>query len=357
MKKFNKNKLIYKERNIESKKKPCSLNKVSLNIKSKNGIKNKKIKINIFPNQEELSMNYTMENIKKTEKEKEKNKMNNMTLTNRTKLKKKYSLNKIKNINIFNDTDIYENKEKKNKHKIIDQNLKEKIQSILEKNFDLILTNTLLKNNNISNDKRYSYKKLSNSSNDNSRRRNIYSSPLLNKIRNSKKINFKNIFDNNSTLNKSNHLKEKNIIKKISINNNKNKNTNTKKNIKIANNRNNIIKLSKSNTKNGIRQEKTVFIENKDINIFNIDINKNNNSLFCYNIDNFNNEFQHKKIKKEKIGFNYENNNNDNKNKINNNFEMNENKQFIMNSSLNKYKKPISIIQNFGKYQRKSIEN
>ena len=52
--------------------------------------------------------------------------MNNMTLTNRTKLKKKYSLNKIKNINIFNDTDIYENKEKKNKHKIIDQNLKEK---------------------------------------------------------------------------------------------------------------------------------------------------------------------------------------------------------------------------------------
>ena len=36
---------------------------------------------------------------------------------------------------------------------------------------------------------------------------------------------------------------------------------------------------------------------------------------------------------------------------------MNENKQFIMNSSLNKYKKPISIIQNFGKYQRKSIEN
>ena len=82
-----------------------------------------------------------------------------------------------------------------------------------------------------------------------------------------------------------------------------------------------------------MKQEKTYIIENKDINIFNIDINKNNNSLICYNIDKINTD---------------ECKNNKNGNNI-----IADNNNLIMNNSFNKYKKQFEVIRNFKNYKRK----
>ena len=109
---------------------------------------------------------------------------------------------------------------------------------------------------------------------------------------------------------------------------------NNKKSMKK--NETNIIKFIKTKTKNGIKEEKTYIIENKDINIFNIDINKNNNSMICYNIDNINNTHYNKD--------NINENNSFKKEKINS----------IIKNSLKKYKKPIAMINNFTNYKKKN---
>ena len=109
---------------------------------------------------------------------------------------------------------------------------------------------------------------------------------------------------------------------------------NNKKSVKK--NETNIIKFIKTKTKNGIKEEKTYIIENKDINIFNIDINKNNNSMICYNIDNINNTHYNKD--------NINENNSFKKEKING----------IIKNSLKKYKKPIAMINNFTNYKKKN---
>ena len=303
-------------------------------------------------------MNNTTNNNKyvkiKTEKKKF-NKINNMALEMKNK-SKKYSYNKIKNINIFSDNN--------NRNKMIDQNLKEKIQNILEKNFELILSNNLL--NNV---KRNSYRNRTNSKNNSnsSFNRSYSNSSCSKKINkndevkinakihsswlykgnhqgnhNIKKINSKYIFTNNilDKGNKSNtSLKKYNTNKNFSLkkenSNNKNVKNKCLKNLEKHFDRNetNIIKFIKTKTRNGVKQEKTYIIENKDINIFNIDINKNNNSLICYNIDKINTD---------------ECKNNKNGNNI-----IADNNNLIMNNSFNKYKKQFEVIRNFKNYKRK----
>ena len=94
------------------------------------------MKKKIFPNEEELYIHsaINMNNGKKESKENNKNNRVNMTLDNKRRSRKNIS-NKIKNTNIFH--------ENKNTPKRIDQNLKEKIQNILKKNFELILSNNI----------------------------------------------------------------------------------------------------------------------------------------------------------------------------------------------------------------------
>ena len=171
-----------------------------------------------------------------------------------------------------------------------------------------------------------------------------------------KKLNSKNIFvnstfnsenKNNKSFNRINHKKVK--IRNELSSKDKQKQDLLHKNNNIINKcfkddkrflekkETNIIKLIKTKTRNGIKEEKTYIIENKDINIFNIDINKNNNSMIYYNIDNLNNEYNNKNK-----GIN-----NINNDKINLN----------LNSITNKFKKPIVMIQNFTNYKRKNLEN
>ena len=155
---------------------------------------------------------------------------------------------------------------------------------------------------------------------------------------------FNNENKNNNSFYRINNKKVK-IINKSSSKNKKTKNlvvknndnTNIFKNDKrfLEKNETNIIKFIKTKTRNGIKEEKTYIIENKDINIFNIDINKNNNSMIYYNIDNLNNS---------------SNNKNNGVNIINND-KINP----ILNSLTNKHKKPFVMIQNFTNYKRKNI--
>jgi hypothetical protein len=352
-KKININKI--KELKIENKETSSKKSKKKVKL---NSSQNKILKKKIFPNVEELYMNNTTNNNKyikiKTEKKKF-NKINNMTLDMKNK-SKKYSYNKIKNINIFSDNN--------NRNKMIDQNLKEKIQNILEKNFELILSNNLL--NNV---KRNSYRNRTNSKNNNnssfnrsysntscSKRINKNDEVKINTKKlssclykgnhqgnhNIKKINSKYIFTNNilDKGNKSNtSLKKYNTNKNFSLKkenfNNKNVKNKCLKNLEKHFDRNeaNIIKFIKTKTRNGVKQEKTYIIENKDINIFNIDINKNNNSLICYNIDKINTD---------------ECKNNKNGNNI-----IADNNNLIMKNSFNKYKKQFEVIRNFKNYKRK----
>ena len=125
---------------------------------------------------------------------------------------------------------------------------------------------------------------------------------------------------------------KKEINKTITTSNNKNKIKKDANNLLKNKDKKetNIIKLIKTKTRNGIKQEKTYIIENKDINIFNIDINKNDNSLICYNIKQINNG--------------------NNKNNLNNDDIQNSNS--IMNKTMNKYKKQLEIINNFTNYKK-----
>ena len=345
----------------ESKNKALSYNKNKKTINKKILFKKNN---NIFPSEEELYVNNTTSNIKfkKIKAEKEKIKYKNITLDLKNK-PKKYISNRIKNVNVFN--------ENKTSNKMIDQNLKEKIQNILEKNFELILSNNLL--NKESNKKNYLRIKSnsknssncsfnSNCSNSSSSRknynnkikRNIFCSCLYKGNRNYKKLNSKYIFST-SSFNKdykinnhsfTNEINKKKILKKKFspkeknkkniLNNNYNNKLIKNKINNLEKNETNIIKFIKTKTRNGMKQEKTYIIENKDINIFNIDFNKNNNSLICYNFDKLNNEY----------------NNNQNSNSINIG-----NSNSIMNNTSNKYKKPVEVISNFKKYKRKKIFN
>ena len=365
-----KNKGTFKKININkiklSKAKKLSLNKSKTKI-NKNNSKGK----NIFPNEEELYINSTTnENKNKKyikEKEKSKYKNNNITLEIGNNPKRHVST-KIKNINIFN--------ENKNTSKMIDQNLKEKIQNILKKNFELILSNNNLLN---ITDKRHSFMGNSTHKNRNSSNCSFNSNysnasytikeqKINNRVRNNKKVgstclykgnynykklNSKNIFANN-TFNKENRNnnsfsknKHKKIILKKEVSPRKKENLifqkyvednkrlrNKKPNIKK--NETNIIKFIKRKAGISTKEEKTYIIENKDINIFNIDINKNDNSMIYCNIDNFNNCSNNKIIGKNSID--------------------KEDNGGTMNNTLQKYKKPIAVINNFKYYKRKNID-
>ena len=373
--------IIDKKPNQKANYKKIGINKIkesknkALSYNKNKKIINKKILFkknnNIFPSEEELYVNNTTSNIKykkiKTEKDKDKEKIKYKNIILDLKNKPiKYISNRIKNVNVFN--------ENKTSNKMIDQNLKEKIQNILEKNFELILSNNLL---NKESNKRNYLKIKSNSKNssncsfnsncsnsssskknyNNKIKRNIFSSYLYKGNRNYKKLNSKYIFttssfnkdykiNNNSFTNK---INKKNILKKDFSPKEKNKKNNINNNYnnkliknKINNlekNKTNIIKFIKTKTRNGMKQEKTYIIENKDINIFNIDFNKNNNSLICYNFDKLNNEYNN-------------NQNNQNENSINIGIS-----NSILNNTSNKYKKPVEVISNFKKYKRKKIFN
>ena len=236
-------------------------------------------------------------------------------------------------------------------------------------NFELILSNNLLNknsnkgnffgiksnsknNSNCSFISNYSNSSNSNKKDYNNKIKNIFSSCLYKGNRNFKKLNSKYIFSN-SSFNKdykinnnsiTNEIHKKKILKKdfSKEKNKKNFINNNYKNKLIKNkmnnsekNETNIIKFIKIKTGNGMKKEKTYIIENKDINIFNIDFNKNNNSLFCYNFDKFKNEY---------------NNNNKNENSIHI-----ENNNSLVNNTFSKYKKPIEAISNFKNYKRKKI--
>jgi len=332
-----------KDKNISYKKNKNKLNK-SISPKKK-----------IFPNEEELNIRHNINNNRYNNRNSKNNKNKNISFDKKNTLRK-YSTNRLNKINIFSENN--------NSNKTIDQNLKQKIQYILEKNFELILSNNLL-NNNVP--KRNSFRFKSNSKNNSncsfnsnysnssfSTNKNINKNINNSKGRNNKKIyssilykgkqlDSKYIYSNN-TFNKgyiNNKLKKKNSNKKILLNNTmsslKNKyktriNNNNAFKRRTNKNETNIIKIIKTKTGNGVKQEKTYIIENKDINIFNIDIDKSNNSLICYNIKQINNG--------------------EKKNKINNIIDI-QNSNSIMNSTMNKYKKKFEVIKNF-KYYKKS---
>ena len=257
--------------------------------------------------------------------------------------------------------------------------MKEKIQNILKKNFELILSNNYMINNNIDKRNSFRYKTLSknnsnssfNSNNSNSsfsNNKNINRNKGRNTKKNfnpihlykgknaPKKLNSKNIFVNSTFNSENKYNKSFNRInhKKVKIRNELSSKDKQKQDLLHKNNNiinkcfkddkrflekkeTNIIKFIKTKTRKGIKEEKTYIIENKDINIFNIDINKNNNSMIYYNIDSLNNE---------------SNNKNRGINSINND-KINPN----LNSITNKFKKPIVMIQNFTNYKRKNLEN
>ncbi len=103
-----------------------------------------------------------------------------------------------------------------------------------------------------------------------------------------------------------------------------------------------------SKTRNTYNLEKIYIIDNKDINILNMDDNKNKDI-------NNNSVYEIVKYKKKDDDYNedlndenYEHDNNENsiKNNIDN--------SLINNNIINKHKKPLGIIQDFSKYKRKN---
>lgn len=337
-----------KEKNISYKKNKNKTNKGNI------------LEKNIFPNEEELNINIASNknNYRNIRLEKEKNKMKKNITFDRKNNSKKYIKNRIKNINIFDDN--------KDSNRTIDQNLKKKIQNILEKNFELILSNNLI-NNNYENRNSTKIKSSSRHTSNHSLNSNCSNSSLTKK----KNINFKKGRNNKNIISSSCLYKGKHFFQKLDSKyifsnstfnnkyiNNKSVKKNTNKNgllnntVTLLNNKNkvqksdnkllknkrknidkketNIIKFIKTNTRNGIKQEKTYIIDNRDINIFNIDINKNNNSLICYNIKQINNG---------------------NKNINLNNFDI-QKSNIIKNNNMNKYKKQFEIISNFKNYKK-----
>ena len=348
--------------------KKININKIKLSqakklSNSKLNSKSNSMKKKIFPNEEELYIHsaINMNNGKKESKENNKNNRVNMTLDTKRSSRKNIS-NKIKNTNIFN--------ENKNTPKRIDQNLKEKIQNILKKNFELILSNNISvdsnkkRNSNFRNknssdcsfNSNYSNSSFSNKKKKTNTNKKINSACLYKGKYNKRKLNSKDIFINN-TFNKemkyNNDSSTKNRLKKIKLKNEVSTKQKRKNNLLYNNhinyfdisksldekkknfkkNETNIVKFIKTKTRNGIKEEKTYIIENKDINVFNIDINKNNNTTYFYNTDSLDNG--------------------SNKKLVVNNGRYNENKNLINNIILNKYKKPIQMIQNFKNYQKK----
>ena len=200
-----------------------------------------------------------------------------------------------------------------------------------------------------------------NKNNKNINSKNIFGNISLRKNKQNKNINYNKI-SNKSFTNKTkkytlkkdllliNSFKPNNNITFANYNTNPHKNVNKHKNKDISINLN---KLFTSKAKKEYNLEKIYIIDNKDINIFNVDDNYdktiNNNNDACENMKD------KKKDGYNSIGLSLEidgHNNNDNRiNNINNNID----NSLLMNNTINKNKKSLAFIKDFSKYKRKIV--
>ena len=283
-----------------------------------------------------------------------------------TKIKKDEKNNKYKFNNknkLYNNIMIQKSKNnsrEKNKDKVIDQTLKERIQSILGKNINFILFKNLLNSNRNYNihykSENHHYSK-NNSKNNSPKRKFSANNNSLNKegkkdiliringrkIDNKFKSNLKNILKNKKP-NFSQKKKFNQFNNKIMLDKNSDK-TNMDR-IKPLEEKNYIYyndfsthNINFSNTINVESEGKTYIIEDKDINIFSLGGDSPSAENNPINIENYNN--LNKCYGKNKDSEDIE--------KINNSL----NSLSINKSISNKHKFPSYVINNFSKYKRK----